>query len=112
MIQEIKNGESVITIDTERKYSAMPNAEGEEKEMRKLLGLPIKKQLVYYKDKKSAGSIINAKAYQILEIYEITDRWFTIDLFLEDDTVIRIHSWYLAEMQKASFIEDMVTQEA
>lgn len=97
-------------MDTDKIYSGCENPSDDEKAARKMLGLPIKKQLVYYPDKRNAESIVNVTSFQIVEAYDITGAWYTIETTTEDGTKARIHSSYLAEMQKPSFIADMAAQ--
>ena len=63
-------------------------------------------------DKHRADSKENVVEYQLIEMYNITDRWYTIEITLTSGQKVRIHSGYLAEMQKPSFISDIAAQEA
>lgn len=110
MTQEVTIGKDTVILDSEKRYTGTDNPENEEKLVRKAIGLPIKKQLVYYKDKRDADSIVNISEYKIVEMYDTTERWYTIEIYLEDGSEVRIHSGYLAEMQKTSFIADMAKQ--
>lgn len=110
MTQEVKIKEGVVVLDTESVYSGSDNIDDSEKLVRKAVGLPVTKQLIYYKDKTDAESAVNLKKYQIITMYDITERWYTIEITLEDDTSVRIHSGYLIEMQKPSFVADMTAQ--
>ena len=64
----------------------------------------------YYLDKRDASSAVIVKEYQLVEMYDITDRWYTIKLFLENGETVLIHSMYLQEMQKTTFVSDMEKQ--
>ncbi len=79
----------------------------EEKAFRRNLPFPITKQYVYYKDKMDKNSIINVLKYRFIEAYETSHEWFTMELLLQDNSKVIIHSGYFVEMQKPSFIEDM-----
>ena len=107
MTQEVDLGKSTDTLTDEKAYACGNKVTEEEKLVRKALGLPLTKQLVYYKNVHDASSACCVTEFRILEMYDITDRWYTIGLTLEDGPNVRIHSGYLAEMQKASFIADV-----
>ncbi len=110
MTQEIPIGSVIVVLDSESNYSGYANPTEEEKLVRKAIGLPIKKQLIYYKNKHQPESIVNIKSYRLIEMYNITERWYTIEITTEEGKSVRIHSGYLIEMQKPSFIEDMEEQ--
>lgn len=110
MVQTVQIGKDTVILDSEKKYSGMENPQDDEKLVRKAVGLPVKKQLVYYKDKADTESVINVLEYQLVEMYEITERWYTVEITLEDDSKVKIHSSYLAEMQRPSFVADMAAQ--
>lgn len=74
-------------------------------DLRRLLGLPITKDLVYYPSAREDYRKTVDK-FEIDNIFNITEPWFTLKLFLGDSTV-RIHHRYFAEMQSPSFIADM-----
>ena len=99
-------------MDTEVVYSGSDSVSDDEKLVRKAIGLPVTKQLVYYKDKTDEKSVVNINKYQLIEMYDITEKWYTVEITLIDGTVVRIHSGYLIEMQKPSFIADMAAQNA
>ena len=88
----------------------LSKSEIEERLVRKALGLPVTKQLVYYPDKKDKASAVKVTVYQLIEMYAITDRWYTVELILDNGNRVRIHSDYLVEMQKPSFVADMAKQ--
>ncbi len=111
MKQEVKIDDQTVILDSEITYSGLANPDDDEKLVRKAIGLPITKQILYYKDKRNSDAVrvIN---YRIVEMYQITDRWYTLELTTEENTITQIHSAYLAEMQKANFIADMAKQMA
>ena len=100
------SGKTTI-LDSEEYYSGSKPDNDNEKLIRKAIGLPVTKQLVFYRNRRDASSVINVERYRINTIYEITDRWFEIDIVTADGETVRIHSRYLVEMQSPSFIEDM-----
>lgn len=110
MTQEVLVGKDAVVLDSEKVYTGINNPNDEEKLVRKAIGLPVTKQLVYYKDNRNSDSIVNITDYRLLEMYDITDRWYTVEITLVDGSKVRIHSSYLAEMQKPSFIADMAAQ--
>ena len=110
MIQEVTIGKDIVVLDSDKSYTGTDNLENEEKLVRKALGLPITKSLVYYPDKRSANSIVHINEYKLIEMYDTTERWYTVEITLVDGAKVRIHSGYLAEMQKPSFIADMAKQ--
>ena len=107
----LENG-SVVKLYAGSMYAGgpLPKSEIEERLVRKALGLPVTKQLVYYPDKRDKDSIVKVTVYQLLEMYAITDRWYTVELILENENRVRIQSEFLVEMQKPSFITDMAKQ--
>jgi hypothetical protein len=107
MIQEVIVKGETIVLESDRLYSGGTDLSEDDKQARKALGLPMTKQLVYYKDKTDKQSIIFVTQYKIVEMYDITDKWYTLELALINNMTVRIHSSYFAEMQKSSFIEDM-----
>ena len=82
-----------------------------EKEVRRELKLPVTKQLVYYSNTRDIASKKNVKSYQIIEEYNITTPWYTIEIELEDESKVKIHSMFLKEMQSSTFISDMSKME-
>ena len=110
MIHYVQNGDIIIPIDSNYQYSGEEEPDEAEKIVRKILGLPLTKRLVYYGKKDDPNSKVNIISYQVLEMYEITERWFTIQIHTNDNQDVFIHSGYLAEMQKPSFISDMAEQ--
>ncbi|MCC8150197.1 MAG: hypothetical protein LIO96_01710, partial [Lachnospiraceae bacterium] len=63
-------------------------------------------------DKGDSKSVVNIKQYQLVEMYNITERWYTVEITTEANQTVRIHSGYLIEMQKPNFIADMKAQMA
>lgn len=112
MTQTVKIGSEEIILDSEKIYTGKDNPPEEEKLVRKAVGLPVKKQLIYYINKHQADSAVKATQYQLIEMYDITERWYTVQIMTENNETVKIHSGYLAEMQKPSFIADMAAQEA
>ena len=112
MTQEVQLEKEIVILDSDIIYSGKEEPAEEEKLVRKAVGLPVKKQLIYYTDTHDANSVVNVEKYQLIEMYNINDRWYTIEVIFADDTKARIHSRFLAEMQKPSFISDMEAQMA
>ena len=111
MVLEVRaDKKNTVILDTDVVYSGKEKVEGEEKLVRKALGLPVTKQLVYYGNPTNADSVVKVREYRLSEMYDVTENWYTVDVLLEDGSRELIHSLYLAEMQKPSFIEDMAAQ--
>lgn len=110
MTQDIQIGGDIITLDSEKLYSGKENPQGEEKLVRKALGLPVKKQLIFYKNKLDAESVTDIITYQLVKMHNITERWYTVEITSVDGNKARIHSTFLGEMQKPSFVADMIAQ--
>ena len=110
MTQNVKVGDGFVVLDSEKQYSGAENPDNNEKFVRRAIGLPVKKQLVYYKNKNDADSVVNILQYQLTEMYDITDKWYSVRITNEDGSSVLIHSAYLIEMQKPSFIADMAAQ--
>lgn len=103
-----QNGISV-TINTDARYSGASDVDENDRLVRKVLGLPVTKELVYYSYKQSVPSAVPVSSFQVSCIL---DGWFILDITLSDGEVHSIHSSYLSEMQRPSFISDMKKQEA
>lgn len=110
MMQEVRMNNETGVPDSDQVYSGMEDPEKAERAVRKALGLPVTKQLVFYKDKRNADSAVNVREYRILERHSLTELWYTLDVTLEDGSGIRIHSDHFSEMQKPGFAEDMAAQ--
>lgn len=111
MEMELQVKKDKIIVESDKYYTGAAEPANDEKLVRKALGLPVKKELVYYRDKNDASSKVTVEKFKIIEMYEITTPWFTLEIEPADGDCVRIHSFYFAEMQKPSFIEDMKKQE-
>ena len=113
---EIQLDNDTVFLDTDKEYSGadvdnIPEEEkAEEKLVRKALGLPITKQLVYYPNKRDASSVVNVVSYRVNRVYGESDKWYVIVITTETKQEVSIHSSYLGEMQKPSFVYDMEAQ--
>ena len=107
MIYEVKTKDGEVQIDTEVYYSGKDKPEDIHKTVRKILGFPVTKQLVYYIDVKDKSSIRDVTEYRIVKLYEVTERWATVEVVLDNGEKNLINSMFLNEMQKPSFIEEM-----
>ena len=100
-----------VTVDSETWYTGSPQPKTKEetidKAVRRAIGLPITKQLVFYESIRDAGSAVNIVKYRVFESYHISDSWYGIEVITANDHIHRIHSWHLIEMEKPSFIDDM-----
>ncbi len=105
MKQPIQIGSQLFELDFEKDYYLSDDPNEEEKLFRKALSLPIKKQIIYYKNKNTPSSAIKVVSIHVLEVFEVTDKWYLCELSLCDESPIRIHSAFLAEMQKQDFFE-------
>ena len=110
MTLEIKLPKETVVLDSEKNYSGGQDINDGEKSIRRALGLPIKKALVFYTDKRNADSVVPVETYRLVEMYTITDPWFTVEVKLKDGSLERIHSLHFIEMQKPSFVADMLAQ--
>ena len=108
--QKVMIDNEMVVLSSAKLYSGLENPNDEEKLVRKAVGLPVKKQLVYYKNKRDVDSIVNVTNYRLIEMYEVTDRWYTVEITTADGDLVKIHSSYLAEMQRPSFISDLEAQ--
>ena len=73
--------------------------------IRRFLGLPTTKDLVYYPSSREDKRIPVDK-FVVNKIYTITDPWFSLTLYAGEETV-NIHHRYFAEMQSPTFVADM-----
>lgn len=114
MTQEVeitnKKEKAIVVLDSEKVYSGEAKPSDEEKNVRKAIGLPVTKELIYYQNIRDASSAVPIKTYRLCEMYQITDRWYTIEISLENGKSVKIHSDYLIQMQKPSFIADMAEE--
>ena len=100
-----------IMLSSDALYDGGEKPSSEERLIRKAVGLPVTKQLVYYKDTLNPNSVVNVQSYKLIEMYQITERWFVVEVNIENEDTKRIHSTFLAEMQKPSFVADMKAQQ-
>lgn len=111
MAWQVDVGSEQVNLSPEAMYSGEENPGPEERMIRKAVGLPVTKQLVYYKDTLNTNSVENVISYKLIDMFQITERWFVVEVTLENGETRRIHSAFLAEMQKPSFIADMKAQQ-
>lgn len=112
MTQEIVVKGERILLETDIYYSGDSGISDEEKGIRRALKLPITKQLVYYKNKHDASSIVSVSKYKIIEMYNITYSWYTLELtLLGTSDSVKIHSSFFSDMQDPKFIEKLKKQE-
>lgn len=88
-------------------YTGEAEPSNREKRVRRAIKLPVTKQLVYYPDKNDQESKVNILRYKVVEQYKKGDQWFIIEIETETGDIIKIHSDFLIEMQKPSFITDL-----
>ena len=110
MRKEILIRGQVVTLDSESLYSGAAQPAPQEKLVRKAVGLPVTKQLVYYTDKRDAKSVVPVTSYRVKECFETSDTWYVLDVVLNSGETVSIHSSYFIEMQRPSFIADMEKQ--
>ena len=105
MKQTLKIKGKPFELDSERTYFFTESPDDDEKLLRSALGLPITKEIVYYKDKTKIDSAVGVVSVRPAEMYDITDRWYTLEITLNDGAILFIHSAYLVEMQKSDFVD-------
>lgn len=110
MTQEIKIKDKTLLLDTETSYTGYVPETEDERDIRRALGLPVKKILIYYSNTHDLDSKIRISSYRITEIYNITSLWFTIEIILENGGIEKIHSDFLKDMQKPDFISEINKQ--
>lgn len=77
------------------------------KELRKEIGLPVTKELIYwYKDESRSWRQTKVSNYEVVATYEPSGSK-SILITLEDGSRVRILGDYLADMQKPSFLSDI-----
>lgn len=80
------------------------------KELRKELGLPMTKALCYMKHIKRDEYVpINVLDYEIVEQYQPSGT-YSLKITLDSKEEIRILAPFFAQMQKPSFVEDMIRE--
>lgn len=88
-----------------------PLNNGDTKELRKEIGLPITKGLVYWcKDEFNSWKQYNVTDYEVVETY-LPSGAKSILVTLENEKKIRILGDYLSDMQKSSFLSDIIGEE-
>ena len=105
LIVETEDGP--IELDSDILFSGEKEYLYEERAYRKLFRLPLTKQLVYYTNKSDYRSAVNVNSFRIVQAYNKTSLWCTMQLFCEDGRQVLIHSRYFAHMQEPSFISDL-----
>lgn len=80
--------------------------ENDTKELRKELGLPITKQLVYWKKQNLEWVSFNVLDYEVVEVYEPSHS-SSLMITIDNGEKIRILGDFFADMQKPSFVSDM-----
>lgn len=111
MVLVINVDDNILKLDSEKTFFLTDEPNEEEKLFRKALGLPIKKEVRYYKDRSKSDSVIKVVSIRIIEMYEVTDKWFTLEICLSDNSKVKIQSAYLEEMQKSDFMSKKVQDE-
>ena len=107
---EEENNKRKNYMEMEQVYSGSPSENEAEKSIRRELGLPVTKQLIYYLDKSDPNSFVDVENFKIIESFEITAKWYMLDVTIKTGDIIRIHSSHFSEMQKPSFVADMAAQ--
>lgn len=94
----------IIDIGTEGAGSAAALTE-DELDVRRFMGLPTTKDLVYYPSSREDKKIMVDK-FVVDQVFTITEPWFGLVLYMGDNTV-KIHHRYFVEMQSPTFVSDM-----
>lgn len=66
MTQEIKLKDEVVVLSTQKEYSGESKPSDDEKLVRKAIGLPVTKQLVFYTNKRKADSFVRVTHYRLM----------------------------------------------
>lgn len=96
---------SKLTLRTGQVCSGISADSDEETQIRRYFKFPLTKPMVYYPDKEDAASKKVIRTFEFTELYDFSDVWCTVRLVLVDGCEAMIHTMFLAEMQKADFIE-------
>ena len=96
--------EITIEVGTEGAGAAAALTE-EELDVRRFMGLPTTKDLIYYPSSREDKSI-PVDRFVVDQVFTITDPWFSLVLYMGEKTV-KIHHKYFVEMQSPTFISDM-----
>ena len=83
-----------------------PISKNDTYEIRKKFGLPITKNLRFMQHNQDL-SYTEHKIIDYFVAKQYPSGWAEIRIILEDNSSLLIHSAFLAQMQKPSFIEDM-----
>lgn len=98
--------EKEITIDVGTEGAGTATALTEEElDVRRFMGLPTTKDLVYYPSSREDKKIPVDK-FVVDQVFTITEPWFILILYMGEETV-KIHHRYFVEMQSPTFVSDM-----
>ena len=100
MRKEVKLKNRIVLFDSEKSYSGSDSCSDEEKNIREALGLPLTDQLVFYEKTYTGSAFVLVEKFRVVEVYVISDPWYTIEVTLKDVRLKRIHSDYFLEMQE------------
>ena len=105
-VLHFKSKDEFVDIDFSKEYTGSNDVPDDEKPVRRFLKLPVTKQLVFYKYR-DGSEVTSVKCFRVAECFDITDIWFTLEVFTESGVIYCVHSSYFSEMQKPSFVDDM-----
>lgn len=103
---EEKKKTTMVSVDSEEWHIGTKPDDKQDRDLRKLLDLPITKALVYYKNPRDESSKMNVVKFRVAEVYRISDFWATVEIVTDTGREVKIHSAFLAHMQKPAFVKE------
>lgn len=100
-----------VSIDSDEWHIGTEPDDKQDRDLRKLLGLPVTKALVYYKNPRDESSKMNVLKFRVVKIYEISDFWAIIEIVTDTGRNVHIYSAFLAHMQKPAFVKEFKEME-
>lgn len=100
-----------VSVDSDKWYIGTAPDDKQDRDLRKLLGLPVTKALVYYKNPRDESSKMNVLEFRVVKIYEISDFWAIIEIVTDTGRNVKIYSAFLAHMQKPAFVKEFKEME-
>jgi len=108
---EEKKKTTMVSVDSDEWHIGTKPDDKQDRDLRKLLDLPITKALVYYKNPRDESSKMNVVKFRVAEVFRIGDFWATIEIVTDTGREVKIHSAFLAHMQKPTFIKEFKEME-
>lgn len=84
----------------------IPLNDNDTKELRKEIGLPVTKQLVYWRKDNAVWNSYVVTNYEVVDTYE-PSKSHSLKVLLANGEEVRILADYFSDMQKTTFVSDI-----